>query len=122
MHRILLRSVGAAAVGLTLIVAIPGRAATRGSFSRGDAFVVPAAAFVRPLGAIASSACAVSPYQECQGNSVPKQFGDGFPMSVPGLGVPVGGVGAGAFMVNQSGTFGPWNFGGSQDNSWEMRS
>ena len=44
-----------------------------------------------------------------------------FPLSVPGLGVPVGGVGAGSFMINQSGTFGPWDFGGSQDSTWEMR-
>lgn len=42
-------------------------------------------------------------------------------MSVPGLGIPLGGVGAGSFMVNQSGTFGPWNFGGQQDTSWETR-
>jgi uncharacterized protein (DUF608 family) len=42
-------------------------------------------------------------------------------MSVPGLGIPVGGVGAGSFMINQAGTFGPWNFGGQQGAAWENR-
>ncbi|KHL04122.1 hypothetical protein LK10_06970, partial [Sinomonas humi] len=64
--------------------------------------------------------------QVCQGAS---PFADiignikagGYPMDVPGLGIPVGGVGSGSFMINQSGTFGPWNFGGSQDAGWENR-
>ncbi|MFD5128935.1 GH116 family glycosyl-hydrolase [Streptomyces olindensis] len=43
-------------------------------------------------------------------------------MSVPGLGIPLGGVGAGSFMINQSGTFGPWNFGGVQNGDrWQNR-
>ena len=44
------------------------------------------------------------------------------PYTTPGLGVPLGGIGAGSFMINQSGTFGPWNFGGSQGTSYEVRS
>lgn len=43
-------------------------------------------------------------------------------LSVPGLGIPLGGVGAGAFHYNLFGTFGPWNMGGSQGSSfWQMR-
>ncbi|WP_270889710.1 GH116 family glycosyl-hydrolase [Pedococcus sp. 5OH_020] len=42
-------------------------------------------------------------------------------MNVPGLGIPLGGFGAGSFMINQAGTFGPWNFGGQSGTSWEMR-
>ncbi|MFJ4166926.1 GH116 family glycosyl-hydrolase [Microbacterium sp. NPDC089698] len=37
------------------------------------------------------------------------------------MGIPLGGIGAGSFMINQSGTFGPWFFGGSQDKAWESR-
>ncbi|WP_432970247.1 GH116 family glycosyl-hydrolase [Dactylosporangium sp. CA-233914] len=37
------------------------------------------------------------------------------------MGIPLGGIGAGSFMINQSGTFGPWFFGGSQNPSWETR-
>ncbi|MFF1571380.1 GH116 family glycosyl-hydrolase [Leifsonia sp. NPDC058292] len=72
-----------------------------------DYFPVPAAATVRQLGEIPP------------GPSTPGF--PGLPESVPGLGVPLGGVGAGSFMINQSGTFGPWFFGGSQNDSWEMR-
>jgi non-lysosomal glucosylceramidase len=43
-------------------------------------------------------------------------------MSVPGLGIPLGGVGTGSFHYNLFGTFGPWNMGGSQSSKfWEMR-
>ncbi|KHK98786.1 hypothetical protein LK09_07765 [Microbacterium mangrovi] len=37
------------------------------------------------------------------------------------MGIPLGGIGAGSFMINQSGMFGPWFFGGSQDKAWESR-
>ncbi|HET9733443.1 MAG TPA: GH116 family glycosyl-hydrolase, partial [Acidimicrobiales bacterium] len=91
-------------------------------------FAVPDAALVRPLGEIPSGTCAPPPaWQACQGSGLPDStspFGSvvgNWPMDVPGLGVPLGGVGAGSFMINQSGTFGPWNFGGSQDDNWEMR-
>lgn len=72
-----------------------------------DAFEIPRAAVARPLGVIP-----VGPLTP----GFP-----GLPISVPGLGIPLGGVGAGSFMINQAGTFGPWFFGGSQDDSWEMR-
>ena len=38
------------------------------------------------------------------------------PAAQPGLGVPLGGVGAGSFMINQAGSFGPWDFGGAYQN------
>jgi non-lysosomal glucosylceramidase len=93
-----------------------------------DFFPVPDAALVRSLGDISPGTCAPPPaWQACQGdNSVegPNGFGSilgNYPMSVPGLGIPVGGVGAGSFMINQAGTFGPWNFGGAQGSNWETR-
>lgn len=45
----------------------------------------------------------------------------GNPMAHPGLGIPLGGVGSGAFMLNQAGTFGPWDMGGSVNTNYEDR-
>ncbi|MGC5172160.1 GH116 family glycosyl-hydrolase [Microbacterium sp. DT81.1] len=42
-------------------------------------------------------------------------------MAQPGLGIPLGGLGAGSFMINQAGTFGPWNMGGSLNTNYEKR-
>ena len=42
-------------------------------------------------------------------------------MAQPGLGIPLGGLGAGSFMINQAGTFGPWNMGGSTNSNYEKR-
>ncbi|WP_432561824.1 GH116 family glycosyl-hydrolase [Kineococcus sp. SYSU DK003] len=83
-------------------------AAAVATTSRGsrDFFATPAAALVRPLGTVAADEGAPTP--------VPYR-------GLPGLGVPLGGVGAGSFMVNQCGTFGPWSFGGQQGTSWETR-
>jgi uncharacterized protein (DUF608 family) len=39
------------------------------------------------------------------------------PAAQPGLGVPLGGVGAGSFMINQAGSFGPWDFAGANENA-----
>ena len=89
-----------------------------------DYFSFPSAALLRPIGKIAAGSCAPFPAaQVCQGAPAsPFDAAKGnFPLAVPGLGIPLGGVGAGSFMVNQSGTFGPWNFGGEQGASWEMR-
>lgn len=84
----------------------PRPGASLGSQSGRDFFDVPDAALVRPLGSIA------------------EDLGTPFPVphrGTPGLGIPLGGIGAGSFMVNQSGTFGPWSFGSQQGTSWEMR-
>ncbi|MFK0287545.1 GH116 family glycosyl-hydrolase [Streptomyces sp. NPDC090499] len=108
-----------------------GPAATHSSADAGpaassagrDFFTYPAAATVRDLGDIASAPCPSDASQVCQGTT-PSPYEPvlgNYPLDVTGLGVPLGGVGAGSFMVNQSGTFGPWFFGGSQDDSWEMR-
>jgi non-lysosomal glucosylceramidase len=88
-----------------------------------DGFTYPAAAVVRDLGRIPAGVCPPDVAQICQGKP-PSPFdplSGNAPMDVPGLGVPLGGIGAGSFMVNQDGTFGPWFFGGSQDDSWETR-
>ncbi|MDR2566346.1 MAG: hypothetical protein LBC97_09910 [Bifidobacteriaceae bacterium] len=69
------------------------------------AFDVPDAALTRPLGEIAQGAAGGAGYG---------------PQSVAGLGIPLGGVGAGSFMINQAGTFGPWAFGGQQNgDGWQ---
>ena len=116
----------AAVAAVTVLVGPPESGATAASR---DFFPVPDAALVRSLGDIGHGTCAPPPgWQACQGDSTPVEgpsglgsiFGE-YPMSVPGLGVPVGGVGAGSFMINQDGTFGPWNFGGSQGSTWETR-
>ncbi|TCC36482.1 GH116 family glycosyl-hydrolase [Kribbella speibonae] len=110
----------AATLGVCQAVAPPDTAAATGR----DWFAVPDSALVRSLGDIPKGPCSPAPKaQACQGetpSAIDAAKGN-FPMSVPGLGVPLGGAGAGAFMVNQSGTFGPWNFGGQQDTSWETR-
>jgi uncharacterized protein (DUF608 family) len=86
-----------------------------------DFFPVPAAATAMPLGAVPAGPCPASASPTCQGQPGGDIVKGDYPMDVPGLGIPVGGVGAGSFMVNQAGTFGPWDFGGSQDSAWEMR-
>ncbi len=77
-----------------------------GCESKRDFFDIPEAALVRPLGDVAENKSAPMPVPHA---------------GLPGLGIPVGGFGAGSFMVNQCGTFGPWAFGGLQSNSWETR-
>jgi non-lysosomal glucosylceramidase len=104
------------------LVAVPGPSAAAGVR---DYFAVPEAALVRSLGEVSPGTCAPLPAsQACQGNAEPSPAETprgNAPMSVPGLGIPLGGFGAGNFMINQSGTFGPWNFGGEHGSSWEMR-
>ncbi len=87
-------------------------------------FRIPDAAMVRSLGQIPLGPCDPAGSQFCNGasrNPLDAMHG-GYPMDVPGLGIPLGGVGAGTFMINQSGTFGPWTFGGEQNGErWENR-
>jgi non-lysosomal glucosylceramidase len=84
-----------------------------------------AAAFRSELGRFAAGPpCSPHNYQGCAGDAnapshPPMQFGN--PMAQPGLGIPVGGIGAGSFMINQAGTFGPWNMGGSISSNYENR-
>ncbi|XVU27872.1 GH116 family glycosyl-hydrolase [Actinoplanes sp. CA-054009] len=112
--------------GLSLLVVATGLSVTspaQASPSSRDYFRVPSAATTRALGDIAEGTCPQGylPYA-CKEPSPGFPYpGVTFPLSVPGLGVPLGGIGAGNFMVNQSGTFGPWFFGGSQSDSWEAR-
>ena len=51
------------------------------------------------------------------GNTGTNAFAYNQPAAQPGLGVPLGGVGAGSFMINQAGSFGPWDFGGATQNA-----
>lgn len=113
-----------AAISASALPALPADAdndALKPKSEKG-AFDIPSAATVRPLGQIAEGTCPTGwlPY-ECKEPSPGFPYPITFPMTVPGMGIPLGGIGAGSFMVNQSGTFGPWYFGGSQNNSWETR-
>ena len=89
-----------------------------------DNFHIPDAAMVRTLGQIPVGPCDPAGSQFCNGSSRNPfdAMRGGYPMDLPGLGIPLGGVGAGTFMINQSGTFGPWTFGGEQNGErWENR-
>jgi non-lysosomal glucosylceramidase len=79
-------------------------------------FEIPDGALVRPLGEVVPGGCENLVFPGC--NPALAGF---MPYTTPGLGVPLGGIGAGSFMINQSGTFGPWYFGGSQSTSYEVR-
>src|SRR5437016_5300171 len=87
----------------------------------GQSFEIPSTALIRPLGAIDPAPCSAKLSQVCEGAtpSLLETLNGGYPMSISGLGIPLGGIGAGSFMINQSGTFGPWNFGGGVDEHWE---
>jgi len=86
-------------------------------------FDVPDAALVRSLGAIVPAPCTPQLSQACLGAkpTLMEPLHGGYPMSLAGLGIPLGGIGAGSFMINQAGTFGPWNFGGGAGERWEVR-
>ena len=86
-------------------------------------FEIPTAALVRPLGVIPPAPCTPQLSPVCKGAkpTLLETLHGGYPMSLAGLGIPLGGIGAGSFMVNQAGTFGPWNFGGGVDERWEVR-
>jgi hypothetical protein len=96
-------------------------------------FSAPPAAFTNALGdfpAVADCANTVNgstqplpvvlqddPSQCPAGDTGTSAFGYEQPAAQPGLGVPLGGVGAGSFMINQAGSFGPWDFGGATQNA-----
>lgn len=91
--RKLLVTVAAGALAGALLPSPAGPAAAAGS----SFWPVPAAALSRSFGAIPSAPASLGP-------------GDS-PANAPyaaGRGVPLGGIGAGSFMYNQSGSFGPW--------------
>jgi non-lysosomal glucosylceramidase len=100
----------------TLLIAtsLPGVAASADEPDEG--FDVPASATVRSLGDIGDATVS----QICQ---FYPQYSAFFPSPTPGMGIPLGGIGAGTFMINQSGTFGPWWFGGAQRtaHTYEVR-
>ncbi|MFI1736031.1 GH116 family glycosyl-hydrolase [Streptomyces acidicola] len=123
MLRIALGVLPATALPLSLTVgSSTAQAGTRGTVRSQPS--VPDAATVRPLGGVVSASCSPDGSQVCDGaTSGPLEVLNGsYPLSVPGLGIPLGGIGAGSFMVNQCGTFGPWNFGGQRNGDrWENR-
>jgi uncharacterized protein (DUF608 family) len=113
---------GMALLGSSALAARPGRVR---SFAAGgaSAHVVPEAAYVRKLGAVPTGYCNTLGDQQCRtGKPTPMLRDYGAGLAVPGLGLPLGGVGGGSFMLNQCGTFGPWNMGGQPTvEYWEQR-
>lgn len=108
----------ASVLAITTLSATPAQAtSTSPAPSSGSVFDIPASAMVRPLGEIPSGSCDSLLLPVCSSG-----IARVLPYTTPGLGIPLGGIGAGSFMINQSGTFGPWNFGGSQGTSYEVRS
>ncbi|MFD3308635.1 GH116 family glycosyl-hydrolase [Streptomyces sp. NPDC058656] len=83
---------------------------------------VPQAAYVRTWGLAPDGPCETAADSECRTGQPTGLRGRAGGMSVPGLGIPLGGVGAGSFHYNLFGTFGPWSMGGSQSSDWwDMR-
>jgi hypothetical protein len=81
-----------------------------------DFFTYPQAAVVQSLGDIPPGLCFPNSGNGCDGSPTGRVI-----PSLPGMGIALGGVGAGSFMLNDSGTFGPWNFGGSQYSNGEYQ-
>ncbi|WP_436789644.1 GH116 family glycosyl-hydrolase [Yinghuangia sp. YIM S10712] len=88
-----------------------------------SAHLAPEASYVRALGAVPEGVCNTVADQQCRtGVPTPGLRAVGAGVSVPGLGLPLGGIGAGSFMINQCGTFGPWDMGGQPTaGDWEKR-
>ncbi len=62
----------------------------------GQSFEIPATALIRPLGIIVPAPCSQKVSQVCEG-ATPSLFetlNGGYPMSISGLGIPLGGIGA----------------------------
>jgi non-lysosomal glucosylceramidase len=81
-----------------------------------DFFAYPQAAVLQSLGDIAGGLCFPGAGNGCDGTPPGRTIA-----SLPGMGIALGGVGAGSFILNDSGTFGPWNFGGSQYSNGEYQ-
>lgn len=87
-----------------------------------NAVTGPEAAYVRTWGSAPDGPCETAADSECRTGQPSGLRGFAGGMSVPGLGIPLGGVGAGSFHYNLFGTFGPWSMGGSQTSDWwDMR-
>lgn len=86
------------------------------------AWAAPDAAYTRPLGVVPNGLCNPNVPECATGIPNPQFRALAGGLSVPGLGIPLGGFGAGSFMINQCGTFGPWNMGGEPTVlNWEQR-
>src|SRR5687767_11942081 len=114
-RRKFIRSSAFSAAGLFLsgkLSAIPGI----GSILNNDpgplnSWKVPKAAYVRKWGLAGPGPCSPIADSECSTGKPTGLQNYAGGMSVPGLGIPLGGVGAGSFHYNLFGTFGPWNMG-----------
>jgi len=77
----------------------------------GELWSIPEAAWQRPIGVYPKGASGVlSPLESLA-----------LPDSRTKRGVPVGGIGTGSFMLNMTGSFGPWEFDIGGDNSFLSR-
>ena len=119
----------ASLVGLAVLLTAAGlpNVTAQAAPSSPAGFEIPSAALVRSLGDIDpdNTAPANNPFicqflAQVYGITDCNAF---LPISTPGMGITLGGIGAGNFQINQSGTFGPWWFGGSQgeNHRYEVR-
>src|SRR5205085_3884878 len=124
----------ASLAALSLAVGLSGVSAKTALASQADLTLPAEAAFSTKLGEFPSGPpCDLSLaslnnpgllWPGCAGPTtlpIPGTRAYGNPMARPGLGIPLGGVGTGSFMINQAGTFGPWDMGGSINTNYEDR-
>jgi uncharacterized protein (DUF608 family) len=102
----------AAAAVLAAGFALPASAAAT---PRSIPFQIPSAAFARPLGGPIPTRPACSAADTAEYVIDCGSAGSEFPVAQSGLGIPLGGVGADTFMINQAGTFGPWDLGDDEN-------
>ena len=124
--------------GVAHVLAVASVVSATGLLTTGTAAAAPSAssplafpgipdgpAYSQPLGVFPSGPpCSPNDWQGCAGDttaprSAPNQYAN--PMAQPGLGIPLGGIGSGSFMLNRAGTFGPWDMGGSTNGNYENR-
>ncbi len=106
---------------LSLLGAIVGSAIATGTAWADSGLRAPPAAINRPLQAVpAQNPLTLAPYLDTTGEVVaPFPGAPSFPShdtytASQDRGIPLGGIGAGSFELNQAGSFGPWYFGGGQ--------
>lgn len=97
----LMAAAGPLALAKSDVNAVPGKAttATKGAGAEGRGWQIPACAWSRPLGSLPKI------------ERVPEKAGDFIGLNTltrTKKGIPLGGIGAGNFMYNLCGSFGPW--------------
>jgi non-lysosomal glucosylceramidase len=110
-----------AVAGFGLVCALMACLVGAGAARADSSFSVPSAAISRSLQAVpAQTPLTLPPYSDTTGETVaPFPGAPSYPSidtytASQDRGIPLGGIGAGGFEINQAGSFGPWYFGGGQ--------